>query len=109
MPRTSFCVPLVRFHIVSSPGTPPATISIESEISALFIASGPLKVDHAIFTSFRPERGGMLLEKLFMLHHVELQIAHRELAGDANFLCARGAGKQRSRSNREESRKKFVA
>ena len=54
MPRTSFGVPLVRFHSVSSPGTPPATTSIESEISALFIASGPLKVDHAIFTSFRP-------------------------------------------------------
>ena len=54
MPRTSFGVPLVRFQIVSRPGTPPATMSIESEISALFIASGPLKVDHAIFTSFSP-------------------------------------------------------
>ena len=54
MPRTSFCVPLVRAQSVSRPGTPPATMSIESEISALFIASGPLKVDHAIFTSFSP-------------------------------------------------------
>ncbi len=54
MPRTSFCVPLVRFHSVSSPGTPPATMSTESEISASFMALGPLKVDQAIFTSFRP-------------------------------------------------------
>ncbi len=54
MPFTSLAVPLVRFHSVSSPGTPPATMSTESEISASFMAFGPLKVDHAIFTSFRP-------------------------------------------------------
>ena len=37
----------------------------------------------------------MLLQQLVVLHHVELQVAHRELARDADFLRGGGGGKQR--------------
>jgi hypothetical protein len=64
-------------------------MSIESEISALFIASGPLNVAQTIFTSFRPSAAACFSSSLLVLHHVELQVAHRELARDADFLRLR--------------------
>ena len=54
MPRTSCAVPRVRAHSVTSPGMPPDTMSTESEISAPFMASGPLKVIQDTFTSGKP-------------------------------------------------------
>ena len=50
-PFTAFAVPCVRAQIVSRPGTPPETMSIEPESSASFIAAGLLKVAHTTFTS----------------------------------------------------------
>ena len=54
MPFTAFAVPCVRAQIVSRPGTPPETISMDPDSSASFIAAGLLKVAHTTFTSGIP-------------------------------------------------------
>ena len=54
MPLTGFGVSLVRDQSVSRPGTPPETMSTDPDNSAAFIADGPLKVAHVIFTSGIP-------------------------------------------------------
>ncbi len=53
-PLATIDVPCVFAQSVSSPGTPPDTTSTESEMSALFIWSGPLNVTQVDFTPGRP-------------------------------------------------------
>jgi hypothetical protein len=53
-PLTAFALPRVRAQTVSRPGTPPATMSIDPERSASFIAAGLLKVAHTTFGSGMP-------------------------------------------------------
>ena len=97
MPLTAFGVPCVRAQIVSRPGTPPETMSTEPDSSASFMAAGLLKVAHTTLTSGMPARLGVLLEQLVLLHHVELQVAHRELTREADLghLRGRRGGKDR--------------
>ena len=54
MPLIALAVPCVRAQIVSRPGTPPETISIEPDNSASFMAAGLLKVAHTTLTSGMP-------------------------------------------------------
>ena len=54
MPLTSNEVPIVLSHSVISPGTPPATMSVEPDSSASFIAAGPLKRCQETLKSFNP-------------------------------------------------------
>ena len=51
----------------------------------------------------QPERGGVLLQELFVLHHVELQVAHGELARDANLLRGGSAGKHRRKCSGQQN------
>ena len=92
MPRTSCGVPLVRAHSVSRPGTPPEPMSTLPEMSASLTAVGPLNLNHDTFTSFSAERSGVFLDELLMVHHVELQVAHRKLLCEPDFLVLRLRG-----------------
>ena len=97
MPLTAMGVPCVRAQIVSSPGTPPETMSTEPDRSASFMAAGLLKSGPHNLDLGNARRLGVLLEQLMLLHQVELQVAHRELAGetDLRHLSSRtGCGRQ---------------
>ena len=54
IPLTSNEVPCVLSHSVIRPGTPPATMSVEPDSSASFIAAGPLKRCQETLKSFKP-------------------------------------------------------
>src|SRR3954463_5587022 len=53
IPFTSKEVPWVLSHSVTSPGTPPLTMSVELDSSASFIAEGPLKRCQETVKSFK--------------------------------------------------------
>ncbi|HEY7664479.1 MAG TPA: hypothetical protein VH934_15275 [Xanthobacteraceae bacterium] len=76
-------------------------MSTEPDSSASFIAAGLLKVAHVTFGN----AGGLgvLFHQVMLLHQVELQVAHGELACEADFrrLRRRRAGREHQRDPRE--------
>ena len=85
MPLTSNEVPMVLSHSVIRPGTPPATMSVEPDSSASFIAAGPLKRCQETLKSFKAALRGVFFDQPVTLHDVELQVTHRKLLGQPDL------------------------
>jgi hypothetical protein len=76
---------LVRDHNTRSPGTPPEPTSNIAGNQGLIDCRRAVEGEPRDLHVVEAKRLGMFLDELLMLHHIELEIAHRKLASEADL------------------------